>query len=140
MNKVFVGTFCLCVAFLGGCERTHVFPVSDEAFPPARSASRVEVVSDDGDTRPHRVLAVVDSKPSKTRTAQVRADLLSDLRRRAGEIGAEALVDVEWMTEEHEGLTRDDGDPTWKVRFTDDEVFFLRGRAIVFEEAAAVSD
>jgi hypothetical protein len=119
---------------LVACEHTKVEPITDLDLKkvPADSVKVFLGVPEEELVE----LAHVDSSPSFEKSVRSKRAQIEEMRKRAGRLGADAIIDVRLLVEEREGLEPDPTTPfTGTVRQGESPKYFLRGRAIKFREA-----
>jgi hypothetical protein len=83
-------------------------------------------------TRPYQEIAWVDSFSSVDRDREVKREQLGELRRRAAELGADAIIEIQSLKEQRRGMTPDPRTPFPAFQPADYELRFLRGKAVRF--------
>ena len=123
----------LGVVLISGCNTTSVYYMSAEKYPPKASNAMVDLYVGEI-TRPCRSIAVVNSRHYPDQTQEAKAKMLAELRRLAGEIGADAVVNVRMLPKRFEGMVVDEKVPfpAWKPG--DYYTYFMRGTAVVYTE------
>jgi hypothetical protein len=136
--KKFIGSTCLLslvtvsVIGLSACgSAPRTYSLTDKEFAPVRDASEVRLFLGELE-RPHFDLALLDSYVDQSEAPAVKRDQLSDLREKAAALGADAVVDIRALAEQHRGLVPDPAVPFNAWRQGEYELYFLRGKAVRF--------
>jgi len=120
------------VAALSACAGPTHRMIAERDYPPNPDIEAVrlfvgEVID------PHVRIAWVNSYPSEEKTAAEKRRQLEDLRARAAELGADAIMDVMLLKERRRGYVPDPAVPFTAWEQGERNLWFLRGVAIRYE-------
>jgi hypothetical protein len=89
--------------------------------------------------RAHKPIAILNSKGYPDEGEDNKAKMLSNLRKMAREIGGDAVIEIQMLPKRFEGMVADDKPPfpAWKPG--NSYGYFMRGKAIVYEDSLPVS-
>lgn len=82
--------------------------------------------------RPHREIAFIDSQPLPDRSEQSQEKQLLQIREAARKLGADAVHDIQSMTERVQGMVTDQRVPFRAYKQGQYKLYFIRGTAIVY--------
>jgi len=129
----------LLLFLLAGCNTGSIHKLTWETFPKKHKKALVEMYVGEI-SQPHREIAIINSPFYPDQTDQTKVEMLEDLRRLARRVGADAVMDIHMLPKRFEGMVMDDRVPfpAWKQGEYD--AFFLRGKAVVFEQESSVQN
>ncbi len=131
--------YILATVVLAGCGAPKQHMLTERDYAPVRSAEQVRLFA--GNTERETVdIAVVDSFASGDRSSAMRQSQLRDLRKRAAEAGASAVVDVRVLEERHRGMVADPSVPLPAWKQGNSTLYFVRGTAVRFVEDQDVQE
>ena len=130
---LFFFPFLLVYLILAGCNTSSVRRLVWEEYPEKPTFAMVELYVGKIE-RASKPIAIMNSKFYTDQTRESKAEMLAELRRMAGRMGADAVVNIRLLPKKFEGMVMDDKVPfpAWKPG--DYSAYFMRGTAIVFEE------
>lgn len=138
--RLFVPIFCiLCVvASFAGCSNNKVYYLTEERFPPTPDDQEIKLYINQT-KRPHMPIAFINSKSDSNLEPETKKAQLEDLKERARELGADAVINIRNLNNKVNGFTVDERVPFHSYRQGNYELSFFRGTAIKFvdEETAA---
>lgn len=122
----------LALAVAAGCGGPRERIISDRAYKarPARYPIETYVGAVQ---QSHREIALIDSTAYSTIDESTKSKQLEELKRRARELGADAIDEIHQLTKDIKGYTIDERTPFPAWRQGDYPLFFLRGRAIIYD-------
>lgn len=112
-----------------GCAGSRVEPLSDAVYAPRTTPEQVRLYVGDI-SRPYREVAWIDSSSATSRHRDVRRNQLTQIRRRAAELGADAVIEIRSLEEQRRGLTSDPRAPVPAWQQSRTTLYFLRGKAV----------
>ncbi|MEQ8820560.1 MAG: hypothetical protein RLY93_09960 [Sumerlaeia bacterium] len=121
-----------------GCTNTKVHRLTTERFEPAANPESVRLFIGPVN-RPHTRIAYVNSDTEDMPTVVEKRAQLKELQARAAKLGADAVVEIELLQEEHKGFVPDPAVPFKAWRQGEYELAFLRGTAIKFRDDATTA-
>ncbi|MBX3729978.1 MAG: hypothetical protein KF858_12390 [Candidatus Sumerlaeia bacterium] len=117
------------VLVIAGCAGPRVEPLSDAVYAPQVAPEQVRLYVGDI-SRPYREVAWIDSVSATTRHRDARRDQLTQIRRKAAELGADAVIEIRSLEEQRRGLTSDPRAPVPAWQQSRTTMYFLRGKAV----------
>ncbi len=84
---------------------------------------------------PYREVAVIESTAFPYDDDETRLKQIEELKRKARRLGADAVQEMRILTKDIKGFTVDERTPFPSWRQGDYELFFMRGKAIVYESS-----
>lgn len=118
------------------CAVDHSHRLTEQEFAPVRNADEVRLFVGEVE-RPHVEIALVNSVATSERSDDARREQLRSLQARAAELGANAVMEVRTMREQHKGMVADPAVPFPAWKQGDTTMYFLRGTAIRWAEPDA---
>ena len=126
----------IVTGFLLACGAKKVHYLSEQRFSPTPESEEIKLFVNDVQ-RPHVALAVVESFSRRETDTETKRQQLLDLRQRARDLGADAIVNVRFLNNEIRGFVVDEAVPFRSYRQGRYEMYFLRGTAIKYLEVDA---
>lgn len=114
-----------------GCAGPRMMWLTEKRYSPRSASHPIDLYEGEVQTA-HEEIAIIDSVAVELLTTETRKTLVEDLRARAREVGADAVMNVSMLTRADRGWIPDPQTPfrSWRQGWTD--LHFLRGRAIRF--------
>jgi hypothetical protein len=106
--------------------------LTSERYPPRPSIYPIEVFAGRVQ-RPHREIALIESVAYDIDDVYTREAQLEQLQEKARELGADAVDNVRILAKLVKGYTIDERAPAPAVKQGQYPLFFMRGRAIIYE-------
>lgn len=132
-SAVFLSLAALMVAavFAAGCQSSRVQRLNPESYPASSLPADIRLYIE-APQREHVEIAWIDSFASLSDDRQTKQRQLEQLRRRAASLGANALVEIAYLSERHRGMVIDTSVPFTAWEPGSAEPGFIRGKAIRF--------
>jgi len=130
MTRSLILTLALAVLVVasGSCTIKRTFVIG-QTHPANPNPSAIRTYIGELDT-PHSEIAYVHSYSSDNKRVATRREQLVDLQKRAAKVGADAIMDVQLLAEEHRGVTLNRTTPLRTPRQGEFQRYFLRGTAV----------
>jgi len=130
MKRSLFLTFTLLALIMstGACTVKRTFYVG-ESYPPNPDPASVRLFIGELET-PHSEIAWVHSRSANNKRVQTRREMVADLQKRAARTGADAIMDVQLLAEEHRGITVNPATPIRTPMQGEFKRYFLRGTAV----------
>lgn len=129
----------LVAVIASGCSGRKVWMLTDERFEPSTPPDQISLYINEIE-RPHIKLAYVESDSDSREGTEVTRTQLTQLRERAHEIGADAVVNVRQLKTKVRGAVIDERVPFRAYRQGSFELGFIRGVAIRYVEEGEAED
>jgi hypothetical protein len=130
MTRSLLLTISLAVLVVasGSCTIKRTFVIG-QTHPANPDPSSIRVFIGELNTD-HSEIAYVHSFTSDNKRVATRREQMVDLQRRAAKVGADAIMDVQLLAEDHRGVTLNRTTPLRTPRQGEFQRFFLRGTAV----------
>jgi len=112
-----------------GCSSTTSKRLTTEKYPPNPEPMSVLLLTKES-ARPNTRIAHINSFTSDDRSDTTRERQLADLRERAARMGADAVVNVQYLQQQHTGMVADETVPFTAWRPGEMTQYFMRGTAV----------
>ena len=124
--------------FLSGCNTSSVQRLTMDRYPRKSMDAPIEMFVGTI-ARACKPVAILNSKYYDDQSDDAKAKMLLNLRNMAREIGADAVIEIQMLPKRFEGMVADDKTPfpAWKPG--NYYGYFLRGKAVVYEDTLPVS-
>lgn len=106
--------------------------LTDQSFPPRPSIYPIETFAGRVQ-RPHVAIAIIESQAYDIDDVITREAQLEQLKERARELGADAVDGLRILAKQVHGYTVDERAPAPAVKQGEYPLFFMRGRALVYQ-------
>jgi len=122
-----------------GCSTTKVKYLTEERYSPTPAEEKISLYVNEVE-RPHVKIAYVQSTGAANKETETVREQLRDLREKAREAGADAVVNVQQLSDKIRGYVRDEKVPFRAYEQGTAQRYFLRGTAIRFVENPELAD
>lgn len=108
--------------------------LTEDRFPPRPSIYPIETFAGRVQ-RPHIEIAIIESQAYDIDDVLTREAQLEQLKERARELGADAVDGLRILAKEVDGWTIDERAPAPAIKQGEYPLFFMRGRALVYQSS-----
>jgi hypothetical protein len=130
MPRSFFLTLALALATVASvsCTIKHTHPVG-QAYPPNPDPASIRLFTGILNAE-HEEIAYIQTPSEDNKRVATRREMIADLQKRAAKVGADVIMDVQLLTEDHHGVTLNRATPIRTPRQGEYKRYFMRGVAI----------